>query len=195
MCVISMDIAGVQQPVSVEEQDLNEVFSLVYEELKRLGSYIRRGQQGATLNTTALVHEAWIKLKASKSLEFKSEAHFKHIAAKAMRQILVDAARRRDARKRGGAGEAIMVPLDFTIGVRPTTGAEIIALETALHKLEQMSPRQLNVIECRFYGSMTVEQTAEALEISTASVERDWRTARAWLAAVLEPLPIETSAS
>jgi RNA polymerase sigma-70 factor, ECF subfamily len=181
--------------VSVEEQDLNEVFSLVYEELKRLGSYIRRGQPGATLNTTALVHEAWLKLKASKSLEFKSEAHFKHIAAKAMRQILVDAARRRAAKKRGGAGEAILVPMDFSVGASPTTSAEIIALETALQTLERMSPRQVNVIECRFYGAMTVEQTAEALEISTASVERDWRTARAWLASTLEPAASGTEAS
>lgn len=171
-----------------QRAELDEVFSLVYEELRRLASYIRRGQSGATLCTTALVHETWLKLRSSHSLRFQSEAHFKAIAAKAMRQILVDAARRRAARKRGGAGEAILIELDASLGIKPTSDAEIIALETALHKLEEMSPRQAMVVECRFFGSMNVGETAEALDVSTASVERDWRAARAWLVSVLTPL-------
>lgn len=168
-------------------QDMNEVFSLVYEELKRLASYIRRSQPGATLNTTGLVHEAWLKLQNSSSLQFESDAHFKAIAAKAMRQILVDAARRREARKRGGAGEAILVTLDASVGIKPTCDEEIIALETALRRLEEMSPRQAKVIECRYFGTMTVEQTAEALGVSASVIERDWRAAKAWLASVLAP--------
>jgi RNA polymerase sigma-70 factor, ECF subfamily len=168
-------------------RELNEVFSLVYEELRRLASYIRRGRPESTLNTTALVHEAWLKLQASKSLQYESEAHFKWIAARAIRQILLDAARRREARKRGGAGEAILVTLDASVGIKPTCDEEIIAIERSLHKLEEMSPRQAHVVECRFYGSMTVQQTAEALSVSASVVERDWRAARAWLAAELKP--------
>jgi RNA polymerase sigma factor (TIGR02999 family) len=172
-------------------QDLNEVFSLVYEELKRLAHFIRRGQAESTLNTTALVHEAWLKLQASKSLQYQSEAHFKWIAARAIRQILLDAARRREARKRGGAGEAILVTLDASVGIKPTCDEEIIAVESALRKLEEMSPRQAHVVECRFYGSMTVEQTAEALGVSTSVVERDWRAAKAWLGSMLQPRKVE----
>jgi RNA polymerase sigma factor (TIGR02999 family) len=165
---------------------MNEVFSLVYEELKRLASYIRRGHPGAhTLNTTGLVHEAWIKLQSSQSLQFESQVHFKAIAATAMRQILVDAARRRDARKRGGAGEAILVTLDASIGIKPTCDEDIIALDSALRKLGEMDERQAKVVECRYFGSMTVEETAKALSVSTSAVERDWRAARAWLGAVL----------
>jgi RNA polymerase sigma factor (TIGR02999 family) len=185
---VSRLLAGGEELLEEEQRtDLNEIFSLVYEELKRLASYIRRGQPGATLNTTALVHEAWLKLQKSVSLEFESEAHFKAIAAKAMRQILVDAARRREARKRGGAGEAILVTLDASVGIKPTCDAEIIALEAALHKLEEMDPRQAKVVECRFFGSMTVEQTAGVLCVSASVVERDWRAAKAWLGSVLAP--------
>jgi len=178
---------GTDWPVDERKQELNEVFSLVYEELKRLASHIRRGHAGETLNTTALVHEAYLKLRASKSLQYESEAHFKWIAAKAMRQILVDAARRRETRKRGGAGEAILVTLDASVGIKPTCDEEIIALEMALQKLEEMCPRQAKVVECRYFGTMTVEQTAEALGVSASVVERDWRTAKAWLASVLNP--------
>ncbi len=166
---------------------LNDVFSLVYEELKRLASYIRRGQPDATFNTTALVHEAWLKLQKSSSLQFKSEVHFKAIAAKAMRQILLDAARRREARKRGGAGEAILVTLDDSVGIKPACDEEIIALDMAMNELKLMDPRQVLVVECRFFGSMTVEETADALGVSASVVERDWRAAKAWLSAVLKP--------
>lgn len=174
-------------PATRDHSELNDVLSLVYEELKRLASYIRRSQPGATLNTTGLVHEAWLKLQNSSSLQFESEAHFKAIAARAMRQILVDAARRREARKRGGAGEAILVTLDASVGVKPTCDEDVIALETTLHKLKEMNPRQAQVVECRFFGSMSVEETAKALGISKSVVERDWRAARAWLASVLTP--------
>ncbi len=169
------------------KHELNEVFSLVYEELKRLASYIRRNHAGDhhTLNTTGLVHEAWIKLQSSPSLQFESDAHFKAIAATAMRQILVDAARRRNAMKRGGGGEAILVTLDASIGIKPTCDEDIIALDSALRKLEEMDQRQAKVVECRYFGSMTVEETAKALSISASAVERDWRAARAWLGAVL----------
>jgi len=184
--VQEIQTAGAREPVRERNKDMNEVFSLVYEELKQLASYIRRSHPGATLNTTGLVHEAWLKLQNSPSLQFESDAHFKAIAAKAMRQILVDAARRREARKRGGAGEAILVTLDASVGIKPTCDEEIIALESALHKLEEMSPRQAKVVECRFFGSMTVDQTAEVLSVSASVVERDWRAAKAWLGTVLQ---------
>jgi RNA polymerase sigma factor, TIGR02999 family len=170
-----------------QQAELNEIFSLVYEELKRIAASIRRSQLNPYLNTTTLVHEAWLKLQNSPSLRFQSDAHFKAIAAKAMRQILVDAARRREARKRGGAGEAILITLDSSVGIKPSCDEEILALEEALHKLEEMSPRQAKVVECRFFGSMSVDQTAEALDVSASVVERDWRAAKAWLGAMLAP--------
>lgn len=168
-------------PVTEQHPELNEVFSLVYEELKRLASYIRRGHGETTLNTTGLVHEAWLKLQNSHALRFESEAHFKAIAAKAMKQILVDAARRREARKRGGAGEVILVTFDDSMGIKPTRDEEILALDEAIRKLTEMNRRQADVVEYRFFGSMSVEDTAKVLGVSESVVERDWRAARAWL--------------
>lgn len=179
-----MMLSGDPQPV------LNEVFSLVYEELKRIAASVRRKQFGAPLNTTTLVHEAWLKLRGSPSLCFESEAHFKAITATAIRQILLDAARRNDARKRGGAGAAVLVTLDESVGIKPARDEEIIALDIALCELSEMNARQAQVVECRFYGSMTVAETAKALDISESAVERDWRTAKAWLASVLAPTQV-----
>jgi RNA polymerase sigma factor (TIGR02999 family) len=170
-----------------QQPELNEVFSTVYEELKRIAASIRRKQYGAALNTTTLVHEAWIKLRRSPSFQFTSDAHFKAIAATAMRQILFDAARRNEARKRGGAGAVILVELDEAVGIKASRNEEVIALEMTLRKLAEMNMRQARVVECRFYGSMTVEETAEALGISESVVERDWRAAKAWLSSMIDP--------
>lgn len=165
--------------------ELDEVFSLVYEELKRIASSVRKGNPNAPLNTTALVHEAWLKLQRSVGVKYESPAHLKAIVARAMRQILLDTLRRSAAMKRGGAGEAVLVPLDEVDPPQAPMEVDVLALEIALRKLTKMSPRQAGVVECRFYGRMTVHETAEALSVSPASVERDWRATRAWLAVEL----------
>ncbi len=168
-----------------QQEDLNEVFSVVYEELKRIAAAVRRSQPGASLNTTALVHEAWLKLQKADGLRYESHGHLKAITARAMRQILLDNARRSMAGKRGGAGETILVSLDEATVSQPAPEVDLIALEMALCRLAGMNQRQADVVQCRFYGSMTVGETAEALGISEASAERDWRFARAWLATEL----------
>jgi RNA polymerase sigma factor (TIGR02999 family) len=171
-----------QQPPEVDH-----LFSLAYEELRRLAAQVRRGDPSQTLNPTALVNEAYLKLARSPELRFESALHFKRVAARAMRQILVEAARRRGAAKRGsGIGH---VTLDPTIdaGLGPT--AEVLALEDALGDLEQASPRQARVVELRFFGGLDLAETAVALEVSEATVSRDWRAARAWLSSELRQTP------
>jgi RNA polymerase sigma factor (TIGR02999 family) len=165
---------------------LDDVFSLVYEELRRLASSMRRKEPNITISSTALVHEAWIKLKGSPHLAATSVPHFKAIAAKAMRQVLVDEARRRHARKRG-AGEAILVTLDDSAEQIASCDAELLALESALEQLAQMNVRQAQLVECRFFGGMNVVETAELLGVSESAIERDWRAAKAWLAGRIRP--------
>jgi RNA polymerase sigma factor (sigma-70 family) len=186
---------------------LDEVFSLVYEELRRLASLVRRDEIHATINSTALVHEAWFKLKDSPHLASTEPAHFRSIAARAMRQILVDQARRRGARKRGGSGEAVIVALDdlpcepsavtgagSTVAVVPASApaagadsfgmirsAQLLELDSLLSELALLSPRQAQIIENRFFGGLNVAETAAVLGVSQSSVEREWRVARAWL--------------
>jgi RNA polymerase sigma factor (TIGR02999 family) len=161
---------------------LDEVFSLVYEELRRLASFVRQNEASATMNSTALVHEAWLKLKDSPRLAATSVPHFKAIAAKAMRQVLVDEARRRSARKRGGAGEAIFVTMNDSPEQIASCDADLLALDAALEELARLSPRQAQMVESRFFGGLNVAETAALLGISESAIERDWRAARAWLA-------------
>jgi len=163
------------------------MFSFVYEELRRIGSSIRRGDPAATINSTALVHEAWLKLKGSLNLAATSESHFKAIAAGAMRQILIDAARRRNARKRGGAGRVQFVTLDDSADYAPSSDAEMLVLNDALERLAVLSPRQARVVELRFFGGLGIKEAALSLGVSGSMVERDWRAARAWLALALRP--------
>ena len=160
----------------------DELFSLVYEELRRLASFVRKNEVNATINTTALVHEAWMKLQGSPHLAATSPTHFKGIATKAMRQILVNEARRRGARKRGGAGEVTFVPLSDSIDGIVSWPEELLALDMALEELEGFNLRQAQVVESRFFGGMDVSEIAASLGVSESSVERDWRAARAWLA-------------
>ncbi|MGD0365297.1 MAG: ECF-type sigma factor [Bryobacteraceae bacterium] len=167
----------------------NELFSLVYEELRRLASFVRKNEVNATINSTALVHEAWLKLQGSPHLAATSATHFKGIATKAMRQILVDEARRRGARKRGGAGEVSFVPLDDSIHDLASWPGELLALDMALKELEGFNPRQAQVVESRFFGGMEAGEIAALLGVSESSVERDWRAARAWLAGRISPEP------
>jgi RNA polymerase sigma factor (TIGR02999 family) len=165
----------------------DELFSLVYEELRRLASYVRKNEANATINSTALVHEAWMKLQGSPQLAATSPTHFKGIATRAMRQILVDEARRRGARKRGGAGEVSFVPLSDSVDGMADWPEELLALDMALEELASFSPRQAQVVESRFFGGMDVSEIAALLGVSESSVERDWRAARAWLAGRISP--------
>jgi RNA polymerase sigma factor (TIGR02999 family) len=161
----------------------DEVFRIVYEELRRLARKVRRGQASETLNTTALVHEAYVRLLPSRDLAWESRGHFLGVAARAMRQVLVHAAQRRGAAKRGGG--RVDLSLNEAIHGGPSRGVEpeqVLALDAALEELEALSERQARVVECRFFAGLTVEETAEALEVSEPTVKRDWRTARAWLA-------------
>lgn len=172
---------------SEERRAMDELFSLIYEELRRLASFVRKNEAYSTISSTALVHEAWLKLKDSPHLAATPLPHFKGIATKAMRQILVDEARRRGARKRGGAGEVSFVPLGDSVEEMATWPEELLALDMALRELASLSPRQSQVVESRFFGGMDVAETAALLGVSESAVERDWRSARAWLSGRISP--------
>lgn len=174
----------ISNPVE-DRRALDDVFSLVYEELRRLASSVRRNDRSLTLNSTALVNEAWLKLKDSPRLAETSVPHFMAIAAKAMRQVLVDAARRRNARKRGG-GEVPGTYGGWTEQVA-SCDVELLALDAALEKLARLNPRQAQVVECRFFGGLNVAETASLLKVSESVVERDWRAAKALLASAIDP--------
>lgn len=165
--------------------NLDYLFSVTYEELRRLAASVKQGDRSATLNPTALVNEAWMRLRGAPGLDVESPLHFKRIAARAMRQILVEAARRRQAQKRGGEGVAQLVPLD-TAQERDSPSApdaeEVLALEEALNELESLDARQAHMVEARFFGGLEVTELMELFRVSEATVMRDWRMARAWLA-------------
>jgi RNA polymerase sigma factor (TIGR02999 family) len=167
----------VQERPSSEEVD--KLFSAAYEELRRLAARVRRGDPGQTLNPTALVNEAYVKLAASLRVRPESRLHFKRIAARAMRQVLVEASRRRKALKRGG--ELDIVTFDEQQAVAAARPDEVIALDEALEELAKTSPRQALLVECRFFGGFDARATAELLEVSESTVDRDWRAAKAWL--------------
>ncbi len=159
---------------------LDQLFSATYEELRRLATSVRRGDPGATLSPTALVNEAWIKLADSPPAGLMSRLHFTRIAARAMRQVLIEAARRRNARKRGD-GRA-WVTFDEALEAAPAGADDLLALDDALAELARLSPRQAMMVECRYFGGLDVRETAALLEVSEATILRDWRAARAWLA-------------
>lgn len=168
---------------SDEPEVLDELFALVYDELRRLARVVRRGRAGETLNTTALVHEAYLKLGGSDRLDIQSRRHFMRIAARAMRQVLVNAAHERNAQKRGGGQEALA--FDEAIYTGHVNPAQVMELDDALQRLESRDARQVRVVECRFFAGYSIEETADILELSTATVNREWRMARAWLTEVL----------
>jgi RNA polymerase sigma factor (TIGR02999 family) len=176
-------IGGRYAPSGTDRDALDRLFSLAYEELRRLAASVKRRDPGATLSPTTLVNEAWLKLVAVPSVADTSPLHFKRIAGRAMRQVLVDLARRRNAEKRGGPHG---VAITFDEGAYVASGdEEILALDAALEELARLSPRQAQMVEGRFFGGLDVAETAAMLEISEATVLRDWRAARAWLAAEL----------
>ncbi len=161
-------------------RSLDNLFSMAYEQLRRLASSVQRNDPSATLNATALVNEAWLKLASSPSFATTSPLHFKRIAARAMRQVLVEAARRRHSDKRGG-GRAIFVTLTGLPGKASSCGEDLLTLEDALQELERIEPRQATLVESRFFGGLGVAETAALLEVSEATVHREWRAAKAWL--------------
>jgi RNA polymerase sigma factor (TIGR02999 family) len=162
---------------------LDDLFSAAYEELRRLAATVRRDDPAATISPTALVNEAWLKLADSPAVARTSPLHFKRIAARAMRQVLVEAARRRRAGKRGGG--AALVTFDDSVGDPATDAEHLLGLDAALERLAQIEPRQAMMVESRFFGGLDVAETAELLQVSEATVLRDWRAAKAWLAAEL----------
>jgi RNA polymerase sigma factor (TIGR02999 family) len=160
-----------------DRQALDDLFASAYQELRRLAATVRRGDPAATLNPTALVNEAWLKMARSAPVGAMSELHFKRIAARAMRQILVEAARRKQTGKRGGGR---FITFNDSLGVREEK--ELLGLDEALKQLAQMRPRQALMIEARFFGGLEVTEVAELLDVSEATILREWRAAKAWLA-------------
>ena len=162
---------------------LDRVYALAYEELRRLARAVRRGRPGSSLTTTDLVHEAFLKLVPSRTLEWQDRHHFFSVVARAMRQVLFDAAERRLAAKRGGGAPEVSLPEDVHgAAIQP---AEFLDLHAALQRLESVDPRLVHLVELRYFAGLTVEDTALTLGVSTATVKRDWRLARAWLARAL----------
>jgi RNA polymerase sigma factor (TIGR02999 family) len=172
------------RPESGDRRALDHLFSVTYEELRRLASAVRRSDPNSSLTPTTLVNEAWLKLVASPAFASTSPTHFKRIAARAMRQVLIEAARRRQAQKRGGKA-AVFVTFDDSVDLPVSTEDELLALDAALDELAKLSPRQAQMVESRYFGGLDVAETAQLLEVSEATVLRDWRAAKAWLASQL----------
>ena len=163
------------------EPPLEELFSAAYEELRRLASLVRRDDRNATMSPTTLVNEAFLKLAGAPRFKAHSPLHFKRIAARAMRQVLVEAARRRHADKRGG-GAVVFVTFDESLGSEVTSAGDLLALDAALEALTRLHPRQADMVVLRFFGGFEIVEIAQLLEVSEATVLRDWRAAKACLA-------------
>jgi RNA polymerase sigma factor (TIGR02999 family) len=159
----------------------SQLIPLVYDELHRLASgYMRRERPNHTLQPTALLHEAYVRLMSDCDVQWKDRAHFLGVAATVMRRVLVDWARARNTEKRGGGAERILFE-DESAGSLATQAVEIIDLDVALDKLENLDPRLSRIVELRYFGGLSVEETAEVLSVSVRTVKRDWSIARAWL--------------
>ena len=159
---------------------------LVYGELRRLAEqHMRRERPDHTLQATALVHEAFLRLTGGASIAWENRAHFFKAAARIMRHVLVDHARSRGYAKRGGGGLRISIEDGAAAVLAEERAPDLVALDEALGRLERLDPRQHQVVELRFFGGLSVEETAEVLGVSAITVKRDWRSARAWLFAEL----------
>jgi RNA polymerase sigma factor (TIGR02999 family) len=162
-----------------------ELMPLVYDELRRIAArYVSRERPGQTLQATALVNEAFVRLAAERPRQFQNRTHFLAIAALSMRQILVQRARARNAAKRGGAPKQVTLDERLLMGAPPDVDVE--ALDEALARLAELDPEQAHIVELRYFGGLTVEETAEAVGVSPATVKRQWAMARAWLKRALE---------
>ena len=160
---------------------LDRLTPLVYDELRRIAHRYMRGERGGhTLETTALVNEAYLRLANQQRVEWQDRAHFFAVTAQVMRHVLIDHARRRHYAKRGGAA-ARQLPLEEEHGMSHERAAELIALDDALDRLTRLDPRKGRVVELRYFGGLSLEETAEVLGVSVMTVRRDWRAARAWL--------------
>jgi RNA polymerase sigma factor (TIGR02999 family) len=165
---------------SGDQQALEKLVPLIYDELRRLAhNFLYRERPGHTLQTTALVHEAYLKLIDQRDARWQNRAHFFAIAAQAMRRILVDSARRHAAIKRGGPAENL--PLDEAANVSLEPDPILLPLDEALSRLAETDPQQSRIVELRFFGGLTIEETAEVMKLSADTVKRDWAMARAWL--------------
>jgi RNA polymerase sigma-70 factor (ECF subfamily) len=161
-----------------DEQALNDLTPIVYKELRQLAAaYLRKEQQGHTLQPTALVHEAYLRLVDQKAPNFQNRSHFFGVAARLMRQILVDHARRRHAAKRA----AIPVPLDSVVSFEKERSGDLLALDSSLNVLEKLDPRKCKAVELRYFVGLSMEEIAQALAVSEVTVRRDLRMAEAWL--------------
>ena len=165
-----------------DDRQVDALLPVVYEELRRLAAaYLRRERPGQTLQPTALVHEAYLRLMKDRPDRWQNRAHFCAIAAHSMRQILIERARARGAQKRGGAQPRVTLDEGLVAG-QPSSTVDLVALDQALERLEAVDPEQARLVELRFFGGLTIEETAEAMNISPATVKRHWTVARAWLA-------------
>jgi RNA polymerase sigma-70 factor, ECF subfamily len=163
-----------------DKQALDRLVPLVYDELRRLAqNYMRKERAGQTLQTTALIHEVYLRLIDADRVQWRNRAHFFGIAARLMRQILVARARERGCQKRGGGAER--VSLDEAMVIDERLDEDLVALDEALGELSQFDARMAQVVEMRFFGGLTEEEIAAALDVSTKTVRRDWRLARSWL--------------
>jgi RNA polymerase sigma factor (TIGR02999 family) len=159
---------------------LDRLFPLIYDELRRVArGQLKREQEGHTLATTALVHEAYIRLVDITRVEWRDRVHFLSMAARAMRRILIDHARQRQALRRGGGVQP--VTLDEALNALELKTETLVALDEALERLGALNPRLVRVVECRFFGGMTEEETAEALAVTSRTIRNDWVKARGWL--------------
>lgn len=164
---------------------LDKLMPLVYDELRKLArSYLARERPGHTLQTTALVNEAYLRLVDQRSVQWQNRAHFFGIASQMMRRILVDHARSRQYKKRGG--DSHLVSLDHAAVVSPERAAEVVALDDALTALAEIDQRKSQIVEMRFFGGLSIEETAEVLGVSPGTVMRDWTMAKAWLRREIE---------
>lgn len=163
-----------------DQSALDQLTPLVYQELRRMAhQYMRQEKPGHVLQTSALINEAYLRLIDQRGIEWESRSHFFGIAARLMRRILVDDARRRHLLKRGGPN--IQVSLDAALTISQEQAANVVALDEALKSLELRDKRQSQIVELRFFGGLSIEETAQVLKVSPGTVMRDWTFARAWL--------------
>ncbi len=162
-----------------QKQALDDLFSVAYEEQRRIAASLQHSRPNLNVSTSTLIHEAWLKLVNSSRLKLESKLHFTCVAAKAMRQIVVDMARRRGASKRA----AIFVTFDEALGVAVARNRDVLALDAALEELARLNPRQARAVELRFFGGLETAEIMDVLGVSQSTVDRDWRVARAWLEA------------
>ena len=177
----TQDVTGLLQQWRAGNADaLEQLLPIVYEELRRVArARLRQERPGHTLQATALVHEAYLRLIGSGNPRPQNRTHLFAVAARLMREILVDHARRRAARKRGGS--ATMIALDQSVAAPEVAMIDLLALDEALTELHALDARLCRVVELKFFAGLNIDETAEALQVSTATVERDWTVSKAWL--------------